>query len=370
MIKSIKNILINLGILLFSLGIAFMIGELVIRTFYKDKTALFPRYHTNAQYGQFTLRKICPNSVFWHTSPDGSWKFTTNNKGFRAEKDFDYKKPEGIIRILSLGDSHTQGYEVRQEFTFSSIIEKYLKARGNTTEVINAGVSGFSTAEELLFLENEGIKYEPDFVVLGFYANDFQDNLKANFFKLNMNGDLQIQKKVHIPGVKVQNIIYAVPLVKWLGENSYFYSLLFNNVWNWFKASLTSKAVDRVVEYAIPTQNKFSDYQQSLTFALIQRMYDFCNKNNIKFVIIDIPTMKNNSMFKSSFPDSMSEKIINVCNAYIDSDSLLNDYNGVAQVHMPNGARHISEFTHTFLGVAAAKKISLLINNKETTIVE
>ena len=109
MIKLTKNILINLTLFIFSLGITFIVGEFVVRTFYKDKTVLFPRYHTDAQYGQFTLRKIRPNSVFWHTSPDGSWKFTTNNKGFRADKDIEYKKPEGLIRILSLGDSHTAG---------------------------------------------------------------------------------------------------------------------------------------------------------------------------------------------------------------------------------------------------------------------
>ena len=29
--------------------------------------------------------------------------------------------------------------------------------------------------------------------------------------------------------------IYSIPSVKWLSENSYFYSLLFNNTWNYFK---------------------------------------------------------------------------------------------------------------------------------------
>ena len=216
----IKNILVNFGVFVLSLIIVCMIGEVIVRSFYKDKTVLFPRYHTDAQYGQFTLKKIRSNSVFWHTSPDGSWKFTTNNKGFRSDRDFEYEKSERMIRIISLGDSHTQGYEVRQNYTFSAIIEKYLKAHGHNTEVINTGISGFSTGEELLFLENEGIKYKPDFVVLGFFANDFQDNIKAGFFKLDEHGNLLIQKKQHIPGVRVQNIIYKLPFVKWLGEKA------------------------------------------------------------------------------------------------------------------------------------------------------
>lgn len=357
----IKNILVNLGVLVLSLIIIFIIGEFIVRSLYKDKTVLFPRYHTDAQYGQFTLRKIRSNSVFWHTSPDGSWKFTINNKGLRSDRDFEYEKPEGIIRIISLGDSHTQGCEVRQDYTFSAIIEKYLKAHGHNAEVINAGISGFSTAEELLFLENEGIKYKPDFVVLGFFANDFQDNIKANFFKLDENGNLLIQKKQHIPGVKVQNIIYKLPFVKWLGENSYFYSLLFNNTWNYFKTKLSKKSSDRVVEYAIPTQDKFSDYQTALTSALIQRMYKFCYKNNIKLIIIDIPTIAEKNQFKTSFSESLSRKIANYSDGYILSDLLLAEYRAIAEIHRPHGHRHISEFTHTLLGIAVAKKISSLI---------
>jgi len=359
----IKNILVNLGILALSLITAFIIGEIFVRLLYKENTVLFPRYHTDAQYGQFTLRKIRPNSTFWHTSPDGSWKFTINSKGLRNDRDFEYEKPEGVIRIISLGDSQTQGYEVRQDYTFSVIMEKYLKAQDHNIEVINSGISGFSTAEELLFLENEGIKYKPDFIVLGFYANDFQDNIKANFFKLDEHGNLVIQKKQHIPGVKIQNIIYKLPFVKWLGENSYFYTLLFNNTWSYFKTKLTKEASDRIVEYAIPTQDKFSDYQTALTSALIQRMYKFCHKNNIKLIIIDIPKMVEKKQIKTSFSNSLSENIANYSDGFIFSESLLNEYVGVTEIHRPNGHRHISEFTHTLLGVAAAKKVGLLIED-------
>jgi hypothetical protein len=44
-------------------------------------------------------------------------------------------------------------------------------------EIINAGVIGWGTAQELLFHRHEGYKYEPDLVLLMFYVgNDMQDN--------------------------------------------------------------------------------------------------------------------------------------------------------------------------------------------------
>jgi lysophospholipase L1-like esterase len=360
----LKNWLVNATVLALSLVVVFAIAEMIVRILYKQETVLFPRYHTDAHYGEFTLRRLRPNSEFWHSSRDGSWKFTTNSRGLRNDQDFPYAKPEGVIRVLSLGDSHTQGYEVRQDYTYSAVISRYLNWHGIKAEVINAGISGFSTAEELLYLENEGIRYAPDFVVLGFFANDYQDNIKANFFKLDENGDLVVQKKSHIPGVKIQNIIYALPFVKFLSEHSYFYSLMFNNTWEFFKTRLARRAAEQVNEYAIATEDTLSDYQLALTAALIKRMYAFCEKNNIRLIILDIPRVRGQRGIQSSFDKELVPVIASNSDAYFVSDALLADYSGVAELHVPHGHRHISEFTHTLLGVAVAKKIQQFVTGQ------
>lgn len=357
----VRKGLVNLGLLILASLAALIIAEFIVRVLYKDTLVLFPRYHTDARYGQFTLRTIRPNSQFWHTSPDGSWRFTTNKQGFRSHKDFEYKKPDGTLRVLSLGDSHTQGYEVDDHCTFSAIIETYLQRRGRNVEVMNAGVSGFSTAEELALLENGGIKYAPDFVVLGFFANDFQDNINAGLFRLGEDGNLVIQKKEHIPGVRIQNIIYELPLVKWLSENSYSYCLMFNTVWRYFKARQAKTVPDQVLEYAIPTQETFSDYQVALASAIIGRMNDFCQKNGIRLIIVDIPQISRLNEIESSFPASLLETMPDYCDAFVSSDSLLGDYSGVVDLHRPHGHRHITKFAHALIGVAVAKRIELLI---------
>ena len=362
-----RRVFVNLAILISASLAVFMIAEFVVRLLCKDTMVLLPRYHTDAQYGQFRLRTTRPDSKFWHTTPDGSWKFTTNRQGFRNRQDFEYNKADGLLRILCLGDSNTQGYEVRQDYTFSAIIEKYLKIRGHNVQVMNAGVSGFSTAEELAFLENEGVKYAPDFVVLGFFANDFQDNINAGLFRLGEDGNLVIQKKEHIPGVRIQNIMYELPLVKWLSENSYSYCLMFNTVWLYFKTRQAKTVPDQVLEYAIPTQDTFSDYQVALASAIIGRMNDFCQKNGIRLIIVDIPQVSRlneiGSSFEisSSFPASLLGTVPDYCDAFISSDSLLGDYSGVLDLHRPHGHRHITEFSHALIGVAVAKRIELLI---------
>jgi lysophospholipase L1-like esterase len=101
------------------------------------------------------------------------------------------EKPSGVFRVIALGDSTTEGFEVAQNDTYTAVLERYLKKYGVNAEVFNAGISGFGTAEELLYLENEGIKYNPDAVVLGFFGNDFDDKARSDLFRIQ-DGELFI----------------------------------------------------------------------------------------------------------------------------------------------------------------------------------
>ena len=369
-----RQLLGNLVLALVVFACAFAAAEFAVRLLYKNKTVLFPRYHTDYRYGNYTIRGIRPNAEFWHTSIDGAWKFVTNSRGFRSTREFSYAKPANTLRVLSLGDSHTQGYEVHQDLTFSAVLERYLKHHKIHAEAINTGVSGFSTAEELVLLENEGVKYKPDVVVLGFFANDFEDNLKAGLFGLDAQNRLIEKKYEHVPGVGIQNFIYAIPGVPWLSENSYFYSLLFNNVWNYFKrllaqsaskhASSKEEASTATFEYAVPTGAPISESQIALTAALIERMHRFCEDRGIRFILVDIPTVRAPYRYQSSLPPVLAEKLSKARIEYINSQVLLKEFDGTAEMHRLHGDHHITEFTHTLLGAEIGKRLIATSNVK------
>jgi hypothetical protein len=93
--------------------------------------------------------------------------------GFRLKHDLEIK-PTDTTRILMLGDSFTQGNEVSQ--TFSQLLAAKLNA-----QVINAGIRGGSPLQYYLWLKTEGLKFNPDFVVVNFYlGNDITDALMFN----------------------------------------------------------------------------------------------------------------------------------------------------------------------------------------------
>lgn len=353
--NNLKGILQNVALFVIVLTICFGLGEISVRILFKDTTEMFPRYHTDARYGDFTLRRIRPNSRFTHTSIDGSWDFVTNAQGFRNYDDYHYIKPKGVIRIVVLGDSQTQGYESHQDYTYSSILEKLLKSNNIDAQVINTGVSGFSTAEELVLLEWEMVKYRPDYVVLGFFANDFQDNFKAGLYGLNENSELTLLGRTHIPGVKIQNFVYAIPGVHWLSENSYFYSILFNYTWAFFKQQLSHDAIVQS-ESAIATNGYASEKEMALTGAIIERMFNVTKKMNAKFIVLDIPRFGEGDTFETSVPEAFLSTVISNSDYFVSSDFLA-EYNGAARIHVSHGQRHISEFTHTLFAGKVAKTI-------------
>ncbi len=362
-----KKLVANLALLLVTLLAMFALCEGVVRLLLKDETVLFPRYHTDYQYGRYTLRGIRANSEYWQTSVDGSWKHVTNNRGFRDTRNFAYEKPAGTVRVLSLGDSHTQGYEVRQDATFSAVIERYLVRHGRAAEVINAGVSGYSNAEALALLENEGIKYKPDAVVVGFSGNDFDDNLKAGLFALE--GDRLVEKKYeHLPGVRIQNVIYGIAPVRWLSENSYFYSVLFNSVWEFVKAQARASAMRQAA--ATPAEQAAADgpelavqtaaatqYQIDLATALIERMHRFCQERGVRLIVVDLPRTGEPYSYTSPVPAAMIERFEAAGIEFIGADELLGKFNGVAEMHVPHGHRHISEFTHLMVGTEVGRRL-------------
>ena len=97
----------------------------------------------------------------------------TNSKGLRGKKDFPYSKTKDKLRILILGDSFTFGDEVSDDETYAYYLQEMLPH----TEVINMGVHGYGHDQMLILFKEEGIKYRPDIVLLGFLPLDMSRNL-------------------------------------------------------------------------------------------------------------------------------------------------------------------------------------------------
>lgn len=159
----------NLAMLLVSMFIVALVLELVARQLMPAPLSWhYPqiRYQSDSN----TIFSMRPGQKAYTADKPAM----INESGLRG-KIYDYEKADDVTRILFLGDSVVFGYGVAIKDVVTSRLEKLLGARGDKVEVINTGVPSFNTEQEVAFLENEGIRYKPDFVILGFYWNDISD---------------------------------------------------------------------------------------------------------------------------------------------------------------------------------------------------
>ncbi|HWQ18497.1 MAG TPA: SGNH/GDSL hydrolase family protein, partial [Methanotrichaceae archaeon] len=102
-----------------------------------------------------------------------------NSEGFRDQERTIEKSP-GAFRIAVIGDSFVESLQVNYEDLFTHLLESKLNSsidRYSRVEVMNFGVMGYGTGQELLNFREHVAKYSPDMVVLLFYPeNDVYDN--------------------------------------------------------------------------------------------------------------------------------------------------------------------------------------------------
>ncbi|MAE27509.1 MAG: DUF5989 family protein [Planctomycetota bacterium] len=107
--------------------------------------------------------------------------FEINALGLRDDAMETPAKPDGVFRVLCLGDSFVLGTTVERRDLFSDLLENYWHAQGRRIEVINAGTEGWSTDQEVRWFQLHGAAFEPDLVLLFPYENDIYWNGQENY---------------------------------------------------------------------------------------------------------------------------------------------------------------------------------------------
>ena len=94
-----------------------------------------------------------------------------NSQGLR-DPERPIEPPQGVFRILAVGDSFTEGYTVPLEKTVTRRLDARLGESGCRADVINGGTSAYSTDQEYLFYASDGARYRPSLVLVFFFWND------------------------------------------------------------------------------------------------------------------------------------------------------------------------------------------------------
>ena len=193
-----KRLLFSLVCLLATMAVA----ELVVRVAGWGPSVYAPRRFlpagvpfTYIREGSITFPVYQPNVTFssaydpagdkrGYLKPDGKVTYRINGMSFRGGP-LVIEKPPAAFRVVCLGDSLTFGEGVHEGDTYPAKLEEFLgdSIAGRTVQVINAGVQGYGTREEVALFFDRCTKLRPDVVVLGFFLNDatpFGETVRQN----------------------------------------------------------------------------------------------------------------------------------------------------------------------------------------------
>ena len=103
--------------------------------------------------------------------------------------------------VLAFGDSLYAGYGLEQGQAFPTVLEQELEKRGVPAKIVNAGVSGDTTAGGLrrLAFTLDGLERKPDLVILGLGANDALRGLDPAETRRNLEAMIEELDRRRIP---------------------------------------------------------------------------------------------------------------------------------------------------------------------------
>ena len=216
--------------------------------------------------------RLRPNARSLVSGPEFTVEYVQDRDGLRDRVQHALPKPDGTMRILVLGDSFAYGSGNAYQQIWPVLLERQLQDEGYPVDVVKAGVPGYDTRTEALFLERVFDDYDPDIVLLTFLPNDLFTNISIE----SAGGDVD-------PGnIPIQAIggkgsdLHSLILVK---------RLLMASDWLYVRLYMLT----RRLEYFTTPPSATLRQQVDVTKALLQRVQSFCKQKGSDLVVLSIP---------------------------------------------------------------------------------
>jgi lysophospholipase L1-like esterase len=299
-----RRLLLKATLLFTSLGMAAGLAELALRVSHygeANRTPLQKLMEYDSLLGWHHKRNVSSAIV----SDEYKINVQYNAEGWRGP-DRRFSRPPNVFRIAVLGDSFVDGYTIPVQDRFTEVLETSLKPQ---FDVINLGVAGYSTDQELLLLDQEGWKFEPDLVVLAFYYNDVWGNGSRHFsestrtqkpvFSLDTAGNLSLSNvPVPYPTSSLQDRLRLYDLVRTtVKKNRMLHSAAVNagladNVRPNDSRPAPTGAAGGAEEFAIyhSTETPELAREWSITQALLRKMNQEAVQHGAQLMVLYVPT--------------------------------------------------------------------------------
>jgi HEAT repeat protein/lysophospholipase L1-like esterase len=165
-----QSLIANVLLSLLSIGCFLAVAEALARRYEPP-----PRQHLPENY-TFNWQQDWGGDFYVLKFPSTGWPRNEafNRDGVR-DREHTVEKPEGVHRVVCLGDSVTLGYPGPPDLAYPRVLERRIEGEGPGVEVFNVALMAWSTRQERIAYERIARRYHPDQVILGICLNDVQE---------------------------------------------------------------------------------------------------------------------------------------------------------------------------------------------------
>lgn len=171
--RNMKRISVNAFVAIMGFLAAMLVLEVATRVFHPSPQVEQYRNNVSDPLLPFKPKPLSVTSGR-SFSDEFDYHYRHNSFGFR-DVEHTHIKGENVYRILGLGDSFTYGVGADFEETYLYRLEVMLNGRVGEhpiVEIIKAGIPRYYSETELTLMQEYGLEYSPDLILVGFLPND------------------------------------------------------------------------------------------------------------------------------------------------------------------------------------------------------
>jgi hypothetical protein len=235
----------------------------------------------------------------WSHQPGQKGRF--NHRDFSVEvsinssgqRDDEYAVARsGKKRMLVLGDSFGWGFGVEHHQRFSELLEEEHPG----WEIINASVSGYGTDQQLLYLRDSGVSFNPDVVLLMFHESDLRNNINAMEYWYNKPYFSLDGAELHLHNTPVPRSTAKQELQRFLLGRTYLGKIIYNRSGR-LRQAISGSSAAAGQEFVTGDKREILAASRDLTGGLIKSMKALLDGHGCRLLVVSVPMGENEKEF-------------------------------------------------------------------------
>ena len=231
-----------------------------------------------------------------HMNSDGCW-----------DDPHKRSKPQGVKRIIFLGDSFTIGYGVDRPFRFTDMMKEKLPGH---YEIVNMALWGYGTDQEFLLFKEKALQYKPDIVGLVLFLDDLYT---TNLFSVNKGEFIKSKFVLRSDGsLSLTNVPVPDNHTK-----SLFFNFIISRVYHVRNFMEIGRTFMRQGWVSVFDRGFYEKKMHVLTLRLISEIHSLALEHAIKFFLVIVPFKEQvllpDAVFQALFfPPDMSKTSLDI----------------------------------------------------------